>query len=139
MGPYAIGVIFACGVFASTFVYNIFFMNLPVEGDPAEISSYVSARPKQHLFGWLGGIVWCTGATAGMVALAAPETLQPGLAARAFVGQAAPLLTALVGILVWRELTGSDVRVKALTVLTLLLYGCGVAMVSAAPLYLPKL
>jgi glucose uptake protein len=139
LGPYAIGAIFAFGVFFSTFVYNMFFMNLPVEGDPIEISSYFSARPKQHMFGLLGGIVWCTGTIAGMVGLSAPETALPSLAVRALLAQAAPLLTVLVGIVVWKELKGSDMRVRALTLLMLVLYGCGVVMVSVAPLYIRKL
>jgi glucose uptake protein len=139
MGPYAIGAIFTFGVFFSTFVYNMFFMNLPVEGDPVELSSYFSARPRQHMFGWLGGMVWCTGIIAGMVALAAPETVQPSLATRALLGQAAPLLTALVGIGVWKVLKGSDMRVRALTLLMLVLYACGVVMLSVAPLYVRTL
>lgn len=136
LGPYAIGAIFAFAAFFSTFVYNLFFMNLPVEGDPVEISSYFSARPKQHMFGLLGGIVWYTGTMAAMVALAAPETIQPNLATRALLGQAAPLLTVLVGIVVWKELKGSDMRVKSLTLLMAVLYASGVVLVSVAPLYI---
>jgi glucose uptake protein len=139
LGPYAIGAIFAFGVFFSTFVYNMFFMNLPVEGEPVEISSYFSGRPKQHIFGLLGGIVWFTGTMAGLVALSAPEGAQPSLATRALLGQAAPLLTVLMGILVWKELKGADMRVKSLTLLMLVLYGCGVVLVSVAPLYVRNL
>jgi glucose uptake protein len=135
MGPYAIGAIFAFGVFFSTFVYNLFFMNFPVEGEPVEIFTYFSARPRQHLFGWLGGIVWFTGTIAGMVALAGPETVQPSLATRALLAQAAPLLTALVGIVVWKELQGSDMRVKSLTLLMAVLYASGAVLVCMAPLY----
>jgi glucose uptake protein len=138
MGPYAIGAIFAFAAFLSTFVYNVFFMNLPVEGEPVEMTSYFSARRKQHLFGLLGGIVWFTGTMAAMVAISAPEVTQPSLATRALLGQAAPLLTVLVGIVVWKELKGSDMRVKSLTLLMLVLYGCGVVMVSVAPLYIRK-
>ncbi len=136
MGPYAIVGMFALGAFFSTFVYTMFFMNLPVEGEPVEISDYFSARPKQHLFGWLGGFVWCTGTLAGMVALAAPDAAQPGLATRALLGHAAPLLTVLVGIVVWKELKGSDLRVRSLTLLMAVLYACGVVIVSLAPFYI---
>src|ERR1022692_4190873 len=34
LGPYALGFIFAFGIFFSSFVFDIFFMNLPVEGEP---------------------------------------------------------------------------------------------------------
>src|SRR5437764_486765 len=34
LGPYSIGFVFAVGVFLSTFVFNLFFMNFPVEDAP---------------------------------------------------------------------------------------------------------
>ena len=138
LGPYAISGLFALAVFFSTFVYGLFFVILPVEGEPVDISSYFSAHPKQHLFAWLGGLVWFTGMLAGMVALAAPEAAQPSPATRALLAQAAPLLTVLVGIVFWKELKGSDVRARSLTLLMAVLYACGVVMVSVAPLYIPK-
>jgi len=138
LGPYAMGAIFALGVFISTFVYDVFFITFPVEGEPVEISSYFSARPQQHMFALLGGLVWCTGTIAGMVAGAAPEAAQAGLATRALLGQAAPVLTVLIGIVVWKELKGSDMRVKSLTLLMLVLYACGVVLVSLAPLYIRR-
>ena len=51
LGPYAAGFIFAFGVFFSTFVYKIFFMNLPVEGEPVEFGEYFNGRLRQHLAG----------------------------------------------------------------------------------------
>jgi glucose uptake protein len=36
LGPYSIAVVFAGGVFLSTFVFNLFFMNLPIEGEPVD-------------------------------------------------------------------------------------------------------
>jgi glucose uptake protein len=138
MGPYAMGVVFALGVFFSTFVYNIFLMNLPVAGDPLDLSAYIAGKLKQHIWGLLGGAIWCLGTVAGMVVLATPEAQQGSPALRAILGQAAPLLTALVGIFVWRELKGGDMRVRSLTLLMLVLYGCGVVLLSIAPIYVRK-
>ena len=45
-GPYAAAFMFAGGVFASTFVYNLFFMNLPVQGEPVELLHYFR-QPKK--------------------------------------------------------------------------------------------
>ena len=67
LGPYAIGVVFALGVFFSTFVFNLFFMNLPVEGEPLEFLDYFKGLPKQHLLGVAGGIIWCAGTIANFV------------------------------------------------------------------------
>ena len=80
-------------------------------------------------------MIWCLGTIAGMVVVATPEAQQGSPALRAILGQAAPLLTALVGIFVWRELKGADIRVRALTLLTIILYGCGVVLLSIAPMY----
>ena len=133
LGPYAAGALFAIGMFCSTFVFTIFFINLPVEGEPAEISSYFTERLRQHVWGFIGGLVWCTASIAGLVAAAAPDNAQVDLSLRAAIIQAAPLLTALIGIVIWKELRYSDVRVKSLTVLMAVLYACGVVMVSAGP------
>jgi len=138
MGPYAIGGIFAFGVFFSTFVFNIFFMNLPVEGDPIDIGGYFGARPIQHVWALIGGTIWCVGTVAGMVTLAVPEAQQGNPGLRAVLGQAAPLLTALIGMFVWRELKSTDMRVKALAFLMVVLYGCGVVLLSVAPLYVHR-
>jgi len=138
MGPYAVGTIFALGAFFSTFVYGVFLMNLPVEGEPLEFPAYFAGKPKQHIWGWAGGVIWSLGTIAGMVALATPEAQQGDPGVRAILGQTAPLLTALVGIFVWRELKGGDMRVKALTLLMLVLYGCGVALLSFASIYVRK-
>ena len=138
LGPYATGAIFAFGVFLSTLVFNIFFLNLPVEGDPIEIGAYFSAKPVQHMWGLLGGVIWCVGTVAGMVAVATPAAQQGNPGVKAIIGQAAPLLTALVGIFIWKELKGSDMRVRALMVLMVVLWGCGVVLLSVAPLYVRR-
>jgi glucose uptake protein len=135
LGPYAIGAIFAGGVFVSTFVYNIFFMNLPVEGEPVEFTAYFKGRWTQHLLGVLGGAIWATGGIASFVAASAPDQVQVGPAISYAMAQGATLISALWGLVVWREFKGADARVWSLVVLMLVLFLCGLALVSIAPLY----
>ena len=135
LGPYAIGVVFALGVFTSTFVFNLFFMNLPVEGEPVEIFEYFKGTIKQHALGVVGGMVWCIGMIASFCAASAPETVQVGPAVSYAVGQGATMVSALWGLLVWKEFHGADLRVKSLVVVMLVLFVVGLAMVSMAPLY----
>jgi glucose uptake protein len=137
LGPYAIGAVFAAGVFLSTFVFNLFFMNLPVEGEPVEFRDYFRGHFKQHLLGWLGGIIWCTGTIASFVAASAPDNVQIGPAISYAVGQGATMVSALWGILVWKEFKGADMRVNTLVILMLVLFVAGLAMVSVAPLFAP--
>jgi len=135
LGPYAIAVVFSLGVFLSTFVFNLFFMNLPVEGEPVEIRDYFKGTLKQHLLGWIGGAIWITGTVASFAAASAPDTVQIGPAISYAVGQGATMVSALWGILVWHEFKGADTGVKAFVTLMLVLFVAGLAMVSVAPLF----
>jgi len=135
LGPYSLMVLFGLGVLASTFVFNLFFMNLPIEGDPLELTAYLTGSLRQHAMGAIGGGLWALGATATLVA-ATPrgDTHLPQMTVD-LLSQSAPLLAALFGLLVWREYKGGDVRVKLSTVLMLLVFAGGVAAISLASLY----
>ncbi len=135
LGPYTIGFVFAVGVFLSTFVFNLFFMNLPVEGPPAAMSWYFKGTAGQHLLGILGGVIWTTGTIANFVAASAPESLQVGPATSYAIGQGATMVSALWGLLVWKEFAGAGGRVRVLVALMLILFVCGLGLVSVAPLY----
>jgi len=139
LGPYATAVLFALGVFFSSFAFNIFFMNLPVEGEPLEFSDYFKGRLKQHLAGVIGGMVWFAGIAAGMVATAVPETLQPSPLVRLLLSQASPVVAAIIGIVFWHELRNSDMRVKILAGLMIVLFVCGLAMIGLSPMYVRQI
>src|SRR5579885_2539996 len=135
LGPYAIGFVFALGIFLSTFVFNLFFMNLPVEGRPVEMLEYFRGGWRQHLLGLAGGLIWCTGTIANFVAASTPPEVQVGPAISYALGQGATMVSALWGILVWKEFAGADTKVKALVAAMLGLFVCGLALVSIAPLF----
>jgi glucose uptake protein len=135
LGPYAIGFVFTAGVFCSTFVFNLFFMNLPVQGEPVEILDYFKGTGKQHLLGLLGGLIWCTGTLANFVAASTPPQVQVGPAISYALGQGATVISALWGLLVWKEFAGADSRIKTLLVVMLILFALGLGMISIAPLY----
>ncbi len=135
LGPYAIGFVFAVGVFLSTFVFNLFFLNLPVEGPPVAMSAYFKGTGGQHLLGVIGGLIWATGTIANFVAASAPESVQVGPAISYALGQGATMVSALWGLLVWKEFARASGRVRALVVVMLVLFVCGLALISAAPKY----
>ena len=136
LGPYSIVGLFAFGIFMTTPVFNVFFMNLPVAGDPVDFGAFFSSKLKQHILGIVAGFIWCTGALAAMVAASVPEQLQGGQVERYVMGQGWPLIAALWGMLVFREFKGSDIRLKVMGVLMLVLYLCGLTMIAMGPLYL---
>ena len=135
LGPYATAAVFAAGIFLSTFVFNVFLMNLPVEGEPIEIPDIFKSTRKQHLLGLAGGAVWCTGLVASLVAASAPVEVRVGPVAGYFLAQGFALIAALWGILLWKELKGADLRVKALTVFMFLLFLYGLLVISQAALH----
>jgi glucose uptake protein len=132
VGPYSLLFLFSAGVFASTFVFNLFFMNLPVEGDPLEITDYIKTPIKNHFFGALGGVVWGVGAIALFVANTPKGDIAPTGALSFMLSKGAPVVAALWGLLVWKELKGGDTRVKAFMGLMLILLAGGITFFSFA-------
>ncbi|MGE5647070.1 MAG: AcrB/AcrD/AcrF family protein [Acidobacteriota bacterium] len=145
LGPYAIGFVFAVGIFLSTFPFNLFFMNLPVQGAPLEILDYFKGTKKQHLLGLVGGAVWAAGTVANFVVSSATRPENPALpdaqvpllgpAISYALGQGATLISALWGLLVWKEFRGADGRVRALIALMLVSFAAGLGLISVAALY----
>jgi glucose uptake protein len=135
LGPYAVGFVFAVGVFLSTFLFNLFFMNLPVEGPPVEILEYFRGSFAQHVLGIIGGMIWCTGTLANFVAASAPPEIHVSPAVSYAIGQGATMVSALWGLLVWNEFAGAEVKARSLIAVALALFVCGLALVSVAPLF----
>ena len=135
LGPYSIAFIFSIGVFLSTFVFNLYFLNLPVLGKAIAMKDYLKGTLRQHLLGIVGGAIWCAGAVANFTAASAPKTVQVGPAVSYAIGQGATMVSALWGLLVWKEFAGASSGTKKLLGLMLLLFAGGLALVSIAPLY----
>ncbi len=135
LGPYSIAVAFAAGVFGSTFIFNIYFMNLPIHGKAVELGAYFRGNAKQHLLGLLGGILWCTGAIANFAAASAPKEVQVGPAVSYALGQGATLVSALWGLLVWKEFAGAEGKVPLLLAVMLALFAGGLSLIALAPVF----
>jgi len=134
VAPYGVGILFGAGVFFSSLLYLPFFMNFPVEGEPLEFTAYLSGKPRQHLLGVAGGIIWMIGGLCNFCAASTPSSVQVGPAVSYALGQGATLVSALWGLLVWNEFKGANERTKMLIVVMLVLYVAGLAMISIAPL-----
>ena len=135
LGPYAVAFLFSLGVFFSTFIYNLYFLNLPVEGEPLSMFAYFKGTLGQHALGIIGGIIWCTGAIANFVAASAPNKVQVGPAISYAIGQGATMVSALWGVLVWKEFAGARTNVRILLTLMFILFLAGLMLVAIAPLY----
>ena len=138
LGPYAVAFLFSLGVFFSTFIYNLYFLNLPVQGKPLSMLAYFKGTPGQHALGIIGGIIWCAGAITNFVAASAPKSVQVGPAISYAVGQGATMVSALWGVLVWKEFAGARTNVRVLLTLMFILFLAGLMLVAIAPLYVAR-
>ena len=77
-------------------------MKHPVEGKPVSMKDYFKGTMTTHMVGILGGVVWCVGQSFSMIA-----SEKAGAAISYGLGQGATLVSALWGILIWREFKGS--------------------------------
>ncbi len=135
LGPYAVAFMFAIGVFFSTFIFNLYFLNLPVQGEPLSMFTYFQGTLKQHALGIAGGLLWCTGAIANFTAASAPKSVEVGPAVSYAIGQGATMVSALWGLLVWKEFAGASPKVRFMLAAMLVLFVGGLALISIAPLY----
>ncbi|MFB3778721.1 MAG: hypothetical protein ACE141_13970 [Bryobacteraceae bacterium] len=132
VGPYLLMLAFSVGILFSTFVYNLFLMNLPLKGKPVEILEYLRGQFRFHMLGWLGGAVWATGMTAVYVAASSADEASLAPATRFAILQAVPLVTALWGIIAWKEFREAGARAQSFLAVTLVLYLAGLVMLYLA-------
>jgi glucose uptake protein len=132
MGPYSLLAMFAAGMFLTTFIYNLFFINLPVEGEPVELLAYIQGGLRPHLAGFGAGVLLCTGLLAYFVVQGSEPTAQLSPLTQYVVQQGAVLLAAVVGIFKWKDFRDAEPRVRALVWAFLILFAVGLAAVGAA-------
>lgn len=120
--PYTAVFIFAVGVFISNLIFNTIAMKHPVEGKPVSIKDYFKGATSTHLVGVLGGIIWCVGQSLSMIA-----SEKAGAAISYGLGQGATLVSAMWGILIWREFKGAPPISNRLNIAMFILFLIGLA------------
>jgi glucose uptake protein len=133
LGPYATTLIFTLGVFLSTIPANAWLMHRPLDGEqPVAMSKYFEAPAMWHVWGVLGGVIWCTG---GALNFVASRTTIVGPATSYSIGQGATMVSALWGVFVWREFATAPALAKKLIVAMFALFVAGLLLVALAPLF----
>lgn len=131
-GPYAITFYFIVGVGVCALVFNSLLMRRPLDGKPpVSMADYFSAPFHWHVWGTVGGIIWCTGAIFNFVAARAHVV---GPAVSYSIGQGATMISAAWGVFVWREFAGAPLRAKKLLALMFVLFVAGLCAIAFAPL-----
>ncbi len=132
LGPYGFAFVFTMGLFISTFIFNLYFMNLPVHGPAVQFFRYFQGGVKVHLLGILGGMLFAVGILAAALMATTPAAESPGTLAQYLLSHAAPLLIVGLGLLVWKEL-GTAPAARGLVGIAGVVYVAAVALLGSAP------
>jgi glucose uptake protein len=127
LGPYSVGVFFTLGALFSCFLWNVYFMRKPLVGTPVSFSGFLHGPASGHTLGVLGGVIWGTGTVFNLVA--ANFT---GVAISYAIGQSAPMVAALWGVLAWKEFQGANRRAKTFLALMFVFYILAILLVARA-------
>jgi glucose uptake protein len=132
LGPYAVTFFFAIGVALCAIPFNYLLMRRPLDGSsPAVMSGFWRARGSWHLWGILGGIIWCTGAVLNFVASRAHIV---GPAVSYSIGQGATMISAAWGVFIWHEFATAPRRSRNFLTWMFVFFLCGLSAVALAPI-----
>ena len=127
LGPYSLTVFFTLGALLSCFIWNVYFMRHPLVGEPVAIGGLFKASTKNHLLGLFGGFIWGIGTVFSLVA-----GNSIGLAISYAIGQSAPMVAALWGVLVWKEFEGANKQARAYLALMFIFYALAILLIARA-------
>ena len=129
MTAYTAFFVFAIGIFISNFIWNTIAMRKPVQGEPIldGAKRYFGGSFPTHLVGALGGCIWGLGTLLSFVTAGAAS---PAIAYA--LGQGATLVSALWGILIWKEFAGAPKKSAVLNFAMFVLFVAGLAVLIKA-------
>ena len=127
LGPYSIAVFLTLGALLSCSIWNVYFMKKPLVGDPVNFADYFRGPAMGHVLGLLGGAIWGTGMVFNLVAASFT-----GVAISYAIGQSAPMVAALWGVLAWKEFKGAGTKAYVYLLLMFVFYALAIALVAHA-------
>jgi glucose uptake protein len=132
-GPYATSFYFVIGVLLCAIPFNYLLMRKPLDAQlTVSMAGFAAAPARWHLWGMVGGVIWCTGAVFNFVASRAHVV---GPAVSYSIGQGATMISAAWGVFVWREFSSASSRAKNYLSWMFVLFLLGLTLVALAPLF----
>lgn len=132
-GPYAVSFCFVVGVGLCAIPFNYLLMRRPLDAQaPVTMSGFSAAPFRWHLWGIVGGAIWCTGGVFNFVASRAHIV---GPAVSYSIGQGATMISACWGVFIWREFSSAPVRAKTYLLWMFVLFLFGLTLVALAPIF----
>jgi glucose uptake protein len=127
LGPYSVGVFLTLGALLSCFLWNIYFMKKPLVGGPVQFGDLFRGPTAGHLLGVIGGCIWGLGTVFNLVA-----ARFSGVAISYAIGQSAPMVAALWGVLAWKEFDGASRRAKIYLSFMFVFYFLAILLIARA-------
>jgi len=127
LGPYSVAVFLTMGALLSCWIWNVYLMKRPLVGQPVDFSGFLRGPALGHTLGVLGGVIWGVGMVFNLVA--ANFT---GVAISYAIGQSAPMVAALWGVVAWREFAGAGTKAKIFLLSMFLFYALAILLVALA-------
>ena len=124
LAPYGAFFIFSIGILASNFIFNTIVMKKPFVGESVSYSEYFKGNFKTHSVGILGGLIWGVGTVLSYIAAG-----KAGPAISYALGQGAPMIAALWGILIWKEFKDSSKATNNLLIAMFILFIAGLTFI----------
>jgi len=132
LGPYSVSLFFAIGVGLCAIPVNYLFMKKPLTGTaPVNMSGYFGAKFTWHIWGVVGGLIWCTGMVFNFVASHAQMV---GPAVSYAIGQGATMVSAIWGVFIWKEFAGAPPASRKLIPLMFIFFLIGLGTIAIAPM-----
>ena len=123
--PYTAVFVFSIGIFISNFLFNTYFMYMPINGGKVTYKDYFKkGSPKLHLIGIIGGAIWCLGMIFNMIAAG-----EAGFAISYGLGQGATMVAAIWGIFIWKEFKNAPKGTNMLIGFMFLLFMTGLTLI----------
>jgi len=130
LGPYTVYFVFAVGAAVSNFPMNYGMMRRPVSGERLRMKDYFKGQVSLHAWGILGGAIWGIGTISNFAASYVPMI---GPATSFSLGEGNTMISAIWGIVVWKEFHGAGTRVKWLLAIMFLFFVVGLSSIALAP------
>jgi glucose uptake protein len=131
LGPYSVAFFFALGTAFCAIPVNYLLMKKPLTGAaPVSMTHYAQAKPTWHLWGIVGGLIWCTGAVFSFVASHA-QIVGPAISYA--IGQGATMVSAIWGVFIWKEFANAPDSSRRLIPAMFLFFLLGLGSIAIAP------
>lgn len=132
LGPYAFAFVFTLGIFLSTFIFNLYFMNLPVQGQAVQFFRYFQGGFRVHVLGVLGGLIFGIGILAAALMAGAPGAASPDALVQYLLVHGAPFLVVGTGLLIFKEMSEAP-PARGMAGIAAVVYLAAAALLGSAP------